>query len=66
LLKVVNDVARAAGDKLTTVLLALDISAAFDTVDFDILCDLADRNFGIRGIALNWLRSFVSSQYQYV
>ena len=37
LLKVVGDIQRAAGDGKCTVLLALDISAAFDAVDHSVL-----------------------------
>jgi len=37
LLKVVGDIQRAAGDGKCTVLLALDISAAFDAVDHSLL-----------------------------
>lgn len=49
-----------------TALLALDISAAFDAVDHCILCDRARTVFGIDGLALDWLRSFVTDRAQYV
>ena len=38
LLKVVNDISCAAESEKCTALLALDISAAFDAVNHDILC----------------------------
>ena len=38
LLKVVGDIERASGNGMCTVLLALDISAAFDAVNHLILC----------------------------
>jgi len=66
LLKVVNDIVTAACDRLSTVLLSLDISAAFDTIDHTILLDRARRDFGIHDTALNWLQSFVSDRKQYV
>ena len=50
--------------KENAVLLALDISAAFDAVDHFILCRRAECDFGIRGTALQWLQSFVSDRSQ--
>ena len=66
LLKVVNGIARATCDQKTTALLALDISAAFDTVDFEVLFQRMSGDFGVNGSALNWLRTFVSGRRQYV
>jgi len=66
LLRVVNDLIMAACNKSPSVLIALDISAAFDTIDHDILCQRADSVFGIRDTALVWLRSFVSGRSNYV
>jgi len=45
LLQVVNDLVMAACNKSPSVLIALDISAAFDTIDHDILCQRADSFF---------------------
>src|SRR3981081_4561546 len=66
LLRVVNDVRVAADKGACTVLLALDISAAFDAIDHDTLCARARREFGIDGLALSWLRSFVTNRSQYI
>ena len=49
LLKVVNDVVVSACDRQATVFRSLDISAAFDTIDHDILLDRISQDFGIRG-----------------
>jgi len=38
LLRVVNDIKQAVDDGKCTILLALDISAAFDSTDHSILC----------------------------
>jgi len=48
------------------MLIALDISAAFDTIDHDILCQRANSDFGFQDTALAWLRSFVSGRSNYV
>ena len=47
-------------------LLALDISAAFDAIDLSTLCQRAEIDFGLGGLAVGWLQSFVSCRTQYV
>ena len=43
--------------------MALDLSAAFDMVDHDILLNVLHNKFGIRGTALNWFESYVRPRY---
>ena len=64
LLRVVNDLVIAACNRRASVLIALDISAAFDTIDHDILCRRADSEFGIRGPALRSIKLCVRRWYQ--
>ena len=66
LLRVVNDIQRAAGNGRCTALLALDISAAFDAVDHATLIDRALNVFGVHDVALDWLRSFVTERTQQI
>ena len=40
------------------VLALLDLSAAFDTVDYVILMETLRRRFGVGGDALGWLADF--------
>jgi len=57
----VNDVVKAADKKQATVLLSLDISAEFDTVDNDTLLNRMHIDFGVAGTALKWLHSFTEA-----
>jgi Reverse transcriptase (RNA-dependent DNA polymerase) len=48
------------------VLMLLDLSAAFDTVDHRILADVLRRRFGVCGSALDWLADFLRDRTQIV
>ena len=64
--KVTNDLLLACDRKTPTLLMFLDLSAAFDTVDQDKLLRILDEELGIRGIALEWFRSFLKGRTQRV
>ena len=48
------------------MLLLLDLSVAFDTVDHEILLGRLSSRFGIKGKALDWLRSYLTDRTQLV
>ena len=66
LLKVANDLLLAADDGLASVLVLLDLSAAFDTIDHNILLHRLENVVGVSGSALSWFRSYLSGRYQLV
>ena len=56
---------KSLNNRQVSILLLLDFSKAFDTVDHNILlAKLA--HYGIRGPALKWLRSYLRDRKQYV
>ena len=66
LLRIHKDLVCNIENQRTTVLLALDISVAFDTIDISILFDRLGLDFGLGGVASDWLRSFLTGRTQYV
>ena len=61
-----NDIAIASDQKISVILLLLDLSAAFDTVDHCILLSRLSRRFGIGGRALEWFRLYLGDRTQFV
>ena len=43
-----------------TAFVAIDLSAAFDTMDHGILLDVLQHHFGVTGIARKWFKSYLS------
>ena len=58
-LKIISDVLRAADRGEVSLLCMLDLSAAFDTVDHDILIVHLRQSFVVHGLALTWIESFL-------
>ena len=62
LVKISNDILIASDQKTATVLLLLDLSAAFDTVDVKVLINILFEEIGIRGSALQWFKAFLMNR----
>ena len=62
LIKVTNDLLLTADSGLSSILILLDLSSAFDTVDHDILISRLEHLIGISGVALQWFKSYLSNR----
>ena len=62
LLKVYTDLLDGIDSGKICYLNLLDLSAAFDTIDHDILIDRLHTSFGISGIVLKWIRSYLTDR----
>ena len=65
MLRIHNNLLTAA-DSHRASCLVLDLSAAFDTVDHNILLTRLSDNVGLSGVPLNWLASYLSRRTQTV
>ena len=66
MLRAWSNILTLADARKVTLLGLLDLSAAFDCVDHDILLQRLEIVFGPTDTALDWIRSFVSGRTQQV
>ncbi len=64
LVRVVNDLLIASSETKATIVMLLDLSAAFDTVDHGKLLGILKHELGIEGIAWKWFKSFLTGRSQ--
>ena len=62
LLKITNDIYEGFDNRQSTILVALDQSAAFDCIDHSTLISRLQHTFGVTGQALAWLSSYLQSR----
>ena len=63
--ELVHEILRSFEQRTYTLATFLDLSKAFDTIDHDILLHKLS-HYGIRGIALQWFKSYLSDRKQLV
>ena len=66
LVRVLNDILCAIDSDHSVILLLLDLSAAFDTVDHSSLLSRLSDLFVVNGTVLAWLESYLKSRKYYV
>ena len=66
LLKVQSDILNALDGNSVSLLVLLDLSAAFDTVDIGILLQRLENRFRVSGNVLKWLQSYLENRRQSV
>ncbi len=66
LVRVTNDILMSLDNKQQVALILLDLSAAFDTLDHDILIDRFKNYFNISGKVLEWFQSYLQGRTQSV
>ena len=65
LVRVQNDILSAIDNNESVILLLLDLSAPFDTVDHSILLSRLRDRFGVNGTALAWCEYYLTSGKQF-
>ena len=65
LIHLINRISSAIDPRETTVGVFLDLSKAFDTLDHQILFTKLE-HYGIRDVALQWIKSYFSRRQQFV
>jgi hypothetical protein len=65
LIELIDRITEELDNKKFSLGIFIDLSKAFDTIDHKILLDKLQL-YGIRGIALEWLSSYLSNRLQYV
>ena len=61
-----DDLYRIVDNRMAAVLIGLDLSAAFDTIDHGILIQRLKSRFGISGVALEWIGTYLEGRSQFV
>ena len=63
---VTNYLLEACDKNMPTVVLLLDLSAAFDTVDHEKLLKILEEEIGVTGVALEWFKEFLTNRTQLI
>ena len=66
LLKITNDIMLNMDKQQVTLMVLLDMSAAFDTIPHHLFLARLKRTFGISSTALQWFESYFEERYQRV
>ena len=62
MVKIVNDIVMMCDNGSATILILLDLSAAFDTIDHETLIKRLIHEYGIKGNVIDWINSYLSNR----
>ena len=62
-LKLCNDILWAMENQNCVSCIFMDLSAAFDTVDHELLLSILEKEYGISKSALNWYETYLRPRY---
>ena len=65
MLELIEELTNTIDNKESTIGVFIDLKKAFDTIDHSLLLKKIE-NYGIRGKALNWVKSYLNNRQQYV
>ena len=60
-----NKISQSIDEREYSIGIFIDLSKAFDTINHDILFQKLEY-YGIRGVALNWFKDYLTNRKQYV
>lgn len=63
--ELIEEITNSIDQKKYAVGVFIDLKKAFDTINHDILISKLER-YGIRGVVLNWIRSYLKNRQQFV
>ena len=66
MLNVTDEALRGFDNNMATIVIFLDLSAAFDTIDIDRILEILQTEIGVDGVALQWFKSFLTGRTQRV
>ena len=62
MVKMYHDLLENIDNNKVTIVVMVDLSAAFDTIDIPILLHLLEHDFGIRDTPLDWVKSYLTDR----
>ena len=65
LLDIYDKISKSVEDHKHSIGIFIDLSKAFDTINHQILLNKLN-HYGIRGMALDWFKSYLAGRQQYV